>query len=250
MVGLLCASVLGLATNAAAQEWDLSHDFSTIANPTGVWSFGSKTALSAGLDLYTDTARIPAHYGTSQLAGWSDPRLDIIPYVLKNVSGSDWVYDGRAVGGGLAILPSQDVLLHPSSLSDRFSVVQWTAPTDGLFSLDAEFQRFEQVEGMNSNYFVLKDGLLLPGGSGLLVGFNNPASKAHYTDSSLFLNAGETIDFAVGYGLDGTSNTDGTILQATIRSVPAAPEPGSPALIIGGALSLAASLRRRRLVAL
>jgi hypothetical protein len=64
------------------------------------------------------------------------------------------------------------------------------------------------------------------------------------------LNAGETIDFAVGYGLDGTSNTDGTILQATIRSVPAAPEPGSPALIIGGALSLAASLRRRRLVAL
>src|SRR5262245_11536047 len=79
ILGLICASLCGLATRAAAQNWDLSRDFSTSANPTGVWSYGSKTSLNAGLNLYADTARTPAHYGTSQLAGWTDPTLAIVP---------------------------------------------------------------------------------------------------------------------------------------------------------------------------
>ena len=47
------------------------------------------------------------------------------------------------------------------------------------------------------------------------------------------LNANDTIDFAVGFGTNGSYFYDSTGLQGTIAAV-ASPEPGSVILILGG----------------
>lgn len=111
---VLLLSMLSLTMLTArpinAQTWNLATDFSATNNPNGVWSYGAKEAtLSADLILYTDTTAIPAHYGTQQLAGWTNPATGIIPYVAKNTSAQDWNYDGTSEGGGPAVLHPQEV---------------------------------------------------------------------------------------------------------------------------------------------
>lgn len=196
-----------------AQTWNLATDFSATNNPNGVWSYGAKEAtLSADLILYTDTTAIPAHYGTQQLAGWTNPATGIIPYVAKNTSAQDWNYDGTSEGGGPAVLHPQEVLLHPSSFGNRYSVVRWTAPRAGRYAVSALFRRFENKAGVNSSYAVLQNGVALPEGSGILTDFDTPDSSVNYTNASIALNEGDVLEFAVGIGTDGTSNTDGTTL--------------------------------------
>lgn len=202
-----------------AQTWDVSRDFTVAGNPNGPWAYGSVGDRHAAIDLYDDTAAVPAAYNTSQLAGWSSPALGVAPYVLKNVSVTDWNYDGTSVGGGPAVLKPGQVLLHPSSLVNRYTIVRWTAPRSGIFVTSATFTRFEQAQGYNSDYAVLMNGVDLAGATGILTGFGNPDSTATYTSPELVLNTGDTISFAVGYGTDGTHNTDGNTLDAVIRSV-------------------------------
>jgi len=211
---------------ASVSTWDVAADFSVTNNPAGAWSYGSKTATDSAFALYP---LVEQRYDSDQLVGWSDPALGWIPYVLKNISNDDWFYDGRPAGG-IAILPAQEVLLHPNGLS----VIRWTAPFSGTFALDVSFQRFEQVDGWTSNYYVVLDNSVLPGGSGTLFGYQLPAAFAEYQNPAMMLNAGDTLDFAVEGGAGA-----GTILQATISI----PEPSVGMLVAAGAFVL---LRRMK----
>jgi hypothetical protein len=203
----------------SAQVWDLSRDFSGTINPNGPWAFGSSADAHTAIELYTSNTAVPAQYATTQLFGWSDPNIGVTPYVAKNISATNWNYDGTGAGGGPAVLKPGEVLLHPSSNPQRFTVVRWTAPRAGIFRVRATFTRFEDKPAFNSDYFVMKNGVDLPGGTGLLTGFGAPDSTATFVSGELALNMGDTISFAVGIGSDGTSNTDGNTLSATVRSV-------------------------------
>src|ERR1043165_7878546 len=108
---LVLAAFLFVPDLAGAGTWSLSADFSSVNNPNGVWAYGSKTTLNGPLDLYTDNTTVPTHYNTNQLAGWAFDASVAIPYVLKNVSNSDWDFDGTSGGGGPATLKPGEVLL-------------------------------------------------------------------------------------------------------------------------------------------
>jgi hypothetical protein len=229
---LVVSVLLSMPNLVRAQTWSLSLDFSSVNNPGGVWTYGSKTTLDGPLDLYTNNTTIPINYNTQQLAGWAFSTTDVVPCVLKNISSADWVFDGTANGGGRGILKPGDVLLHPSSLSGRFSVARWTAPKSGRYRMSAQFARFENVQGGNSSYSVLSNGTPLAGGSGMLVGFGGSDSFATYFSGPLNLRQGDAIEFAVGFGTDGTSDADGTTVRAsfsfTARPAPAANLPVRP----------------------
>src|SRR5688572_26617642 len=72
-LAVLCVGVSSQAAASIAQPaaWSLSADYSANANPNGAWAFGSKSALGAPLELYTDTAAIDQQYHSNQLAGWT-----------------------------------------------------------------------------------------------------------------------------------------------------------------------------------
>lgn len=217
----LALSVMLLAafgTPATAETWDIADDFSANSNPNGAWSYGYKIGnQGATFARFTANATVAAYYNTQQLAGWSDPSSDVVPYIAKNISQQDWGFINPNPGGGSFILHPGEVLLHPYSLlGNRFSVARWTAPYSGYYSLQAAFRRFQDRAGFNSSYAVLLNGAELSGGSGILFDFNLPNSSVVYSNSFLNLNTGDTLDFVVGIGNDGTSNNDGTTLSAAI----------------------------------
>lgn len=214
-IGLFAA----IAMPASAQTWNLSADFSADTNPNGAWSYGWKGgALNAPLVLFTNTAAVPAWYSTQQLAGWSASFP--FPYVAYNISAQDWGYQAPNPGEGSFSLHPHEVLLHPFSVNgEKFSVIRWTAPIVGLYTLSSAFRRFQDTAGYNSYYGVLLNGVELSGAGGLLSDFNTVNSSATYNNPSLALNTGDTLDFVVGSGNDGTSNNDGTTVSANINII-------------------------------
>jgi len=60
---------------------------------------------------------------------------------------------------------------------------------------------------------------------------------------TISLAAGDTIDFAVGYGANGDYFFDSTGINATVGAVP---EPATAALLLGGVLAVLQAARRRR----
>lgn len=189
--------ILSAVAPACAGTWDLAADFSVAANPNGAWSYGSEPSLDGPLLLYSDAGDVPAHYGTTQLAGWNTPVWGPPPFVLKNVSKESWYYDGRPVRGGVGVLGPGQVLMHPLSSANRMSVARWTAPASGTFLVSASFHRFEEVEGPNSTWAIVDNGIPVPGGKGVLVGFSGTQSGATYASPALVLHGGDAIDFAV-----------------------------------------------------
>jgi len=94
-----------------------------------------------------------------------------------------------------------------------------------------------------SDYAVLLNGVVFGGYSGHLTGFGTPGSSVDLTPPDLAVATGDSIDFAIGPGPDG-SNTDATDVDVQIAYVP---EPGSLVAVVFGflSMSLIACGRRR-----
>ena len=214
-VGKQAALIPSVVTET--KVWDLARDFSTTKNPNGAWTYGSTDDPHGPIEPFSEKDRIRREYRSDQLAGWSRPTGNLAPYVLKNVSASDWTYDGSAIGGGAASITAGQIALTPER-GPAYAAATWRAARAGVYKLEASFTRFEQVQGKNSDYAVLLNGSELPDCAGLLVGYGTPESTATCRRDDLRLGAGDTITFAVGIGTDGSHAADGTVVDATIRA--------------------------------
>ena len=107
-------------------------------------------------------------------------------------------------------------------------MIRFTTPDAGIFVLAASFTGID-FGPTTTDVHVLLDGSSIL--SGPVDGFG-PGSGPSFT-TTLTLHAGDTIDFAVGYGLDGNYFDDSTGIAATLGSVP------EPASLILMALGLA-----------
>src|SRR5437588_12349343 len=102
--GIALALVAVLGRGVQAGTWSLANDFSIASNPNGAWLYGSEALLSGPVNRYTDTVSVPAHYGgTPQLAGWSDPAFGTPPVIAKDMSATNWNFDGRPGGGSVGV---------------------------------------------------------------------------------------------------------------------------------------------------
>src|SRR5207247_1636704 len=131
-----------------AQTYDVSRQFDTVNNPagTGGWSYGSEPSVGGTFTLlsfqYTD------NYGDQGWAGDST----LYPDVEKNTSGHDIDFGGGNVG------PANAVTMAASTASALASVVRWTVPVAGVYTVDVSFTNFWNNLG-NPDVFVLHNNV-------------------------------------------------------------------------------------------
>jgi PEP-CTERM motif len=211
---LLGLVVLALPTTALA--FSAAGDFSASSNPNGAWSYGSSTSLAS--------AFIPSSIPTNNYAGLSlDGWLGTsdgsgTPYILHNATAHN-------VTNQVTVYQPGQLAQHPGA-QDQYSVVRWTAPFSGTFSINATFSGLS-LAGDTADVHILLDGISIFNST--VTGSPSPASFS--TIGSL--SAGDRIDFAVGFGSNGDNHDDTTGLSATI-----VPEPGTLALVAMGLASL------------
>jgi hypothetical protein len=179
---------------------DAARDFSTTSSSNGDWSYGSKPTLDGELSVYQYYYANPKDYEDYPQCGglglWSNqgPEYwDYPPYVMHR-------YSEPVQKCGTFILPMNMLSLHPGRLGE-YTVVRWTAPASGKYRFKGAFQAIDEWTStdvhIQHNSTVLLDGLV-QGVNGGVYGFAGLPQVP--IDITRELSAGDTLDFAVGYG--------------------------------------------------
>lgn len=208
----------------AAVIYDAAGDFSSSSNPNGVWSYGQSTTLGGSFSTM-------AAGGCGTLSGWSafgSGAPGQPAFVLSGIGNC---------GGGM--LSSATLLnMHPGD-NGQNAIVRWTSPASGNYTLTGLFIGLDPVPTTTDVHVLLNgvsqfDGVVNTFG-GTPVSFSLGGALA----------AGDTLDFAVGYGPNGHFFSDSTGFNATIN-FSAVPEPSSIYLLLAGGSFLAVKLVRRK----
>lgn len=164
------------------QIYNARKDFSGEKNPNGVWSYGWIKKLGGNINVYPDysiEAYAAAHNGVD-IYGWRDNNL--YPKVgIPFVSEQDVTTNGWKVG------PDQ-LIMHPG-FEGEYSIIRWTAPTDGKCNVKAGFagvlHNDKAVFIYHNSEELFKDTL-------------SSQEVAPTFKSEFIVKSGDTIDFAVG----------------------------------------------------
>jgi hypothetical protein len=206
---LLSLAVLALPDVASA--YSAAGDFSTAANPNGVWSYGSSTTLGSAFIPSTISTNTYMGFALEGWLGNSDSSLT--PYVLYNSTTNNVNNNPTTV-----YQPGQ-LAEHPGA-QGQYEVVRWTAPFSGTFGITATFSGLSSL-GDSADVHILLDGSSIFNST--VIGSPSPTSYSGLQN----IIAGDTIDFAVGFGTNGNNANDTTALSATIT----VPEPGTFGLV-------------------
>ncbi len=213
---LLSLVVLAFASLAqAATVYDPATDWSiSNGNPNGTWSYlnGSGTLYSrSGMD-----SAAPA----AGLQWWKNPSGDD-PNMTYNST------DGELVGWGIHWAP-HEIGMGPSG-DPNGTILRWTAPTAGDWTVNALFTRTQEVNSGGSIYVTHNNTEVFSHGVG------------NYLDSSTYA---DTLTFAAGDTLSFRVTGDAFVRpEITISDVP---EPTSVVLYATGVLGLLAYAWRKR----
>jgi hypothetical protein len=186
--------------SATTQPYDAAAQFSGTANPTGVWSYGCSQSLGASFQLDTQQIQNNGLYGwgSSSSCGPND--------VGYNPTNADITVDGSVT------VPAHTTEFHPGP-EDQNAVLRFTAPAGGNYKVQAVFWGDDFVGPTTTDVHVLHNGLGLY--TGEVDGYGRPSSDQSFT-TTISVAAGDTIDFAVGYGTDGNYFFDTTGVSAVI----------------------------------
>ena len=219
---IICST---FTSTAQAETWDATDNFTalTTSNPNGAWSYGYDPAATNGYQFKAfDQLTNSGGYSISWLD--STYQLSATPTFGKNLSG-------LAQNG----LPPGQIALHPGPTpDDDAAILRFTAPDSSLYRIDANFYAGDMSE---TDAWIVRNGDFANPLSSLGVTSVNPS----YVAPSLFLGAGDTLDFVVGN--HGSFYNDTTPLSVHIVSVP---EPGTFLLALGGLVALIFNLRTSR----
>jgi hypothetical protein len=238
---MFASSLLGLAflVTPAFGDFSVVNDFpavpSTPMSANGVWGYGYSLNLSP-FAFVSDTNATSNYFGDgSKVVGFYSPLSGVgsqLPTVLANKTGGDFT------GFGVGPWNPTFLLLHPGS-ENQYSVIQFTAPVAGSYSIGGEFMGIATA-GTTSDAHILLSGSTSVF-SQEITGLG--ASSAHSFNLIESLSAGETVDFAVGFGDNNNYNSDSTGLQANMSLTP---EPMFYGVLAIGLTGLYVAVRRRR----
>jgi hypothetical protein len=188
----------------ATPDYDAVKDFSIISNPNGVWSYGWQSSLGSPLNPYavTDTTTV------SGMSAWleSGTYSGNPPFVAHNDTN-------MVICFGTFCVPRSYLHLHPG-LNNEVAVVRWTAPSSGSFRLQGAVAGLDfQFPTTTTFYVVFNSNRFLF--SATIYSYKSPLSFHHV----LTVSAGDTLDFAVDFGQDGSYLGDSTGIQFKLTQV-------------------------------
>ena len=235
-VAVLLGLLLGTTLPASAQ-YDPSLQFSPVANPNGVWSYGFETVpLGSTFNLFTLPAPVPATPGPP-IDSWVSAPVGTFLGVFHN--GTPLVQT-VLTGASEVSQFNPGMLAMNAGPNDEYAMVQFTAPVNGIYTIQGTFEGIDIATTVSSVY-LLKNNI--PFATASVVGFG-PPSDVPLSSGPFLLSPGDTLAYAVG-GL--TANSMTALLNAQV-SASAVPEPSMNALL-GLALVavvVRAALARRR----
>lgn len=207
VVMALGALALGAATSAAAQvtSWDAAGDFSGVTNPNGAWSYGWSVGRGLGFNLDA----VPTNVKGIDVWNYSGTQAE--PDVFHN--GTSNIIDPA----GTNPIPAGGLAFHPGPMGQN-AIVRWTAPSTGSYSIDATFTGRDDARGTTTDVAVLSNEITL--WSGEVMGY---LATQSYAAGPVNLNAGDTIDFTVGFGTDLSYAYDTTGLSANVSLIDTTP---------------------------
>ena len=182
------------APQGGAQAHDAVSGFSATQNPSGAWAYGYRPASGGSFTTYTAT---PSLYGAGAKT-WAASATSCCPMATKNVTTSDYAY-----AGATSIVQPPDLLnLHPGPNGER-SVVRWTAPAAGTYTVSGRFQGLDTV-GTTTDVLVRHNSTTLFSGAVTGYGARVPFS------ATVTVAAGDTVEFSAGRGSNATHSNDST----------------------------------------
>jgi len=218
-IALLFALTIGQSCGVMAQSplssYDVSRDFSLSTNPSGVWSYGWKSNLLGTLTLLNSRRMVTYDNGVS--VEWLESATGQLPVVYRNPTTNT-----AFANAGQEVLPGGGVGFRPGQLAPKnFGAIRFTVPAGGAgpYLLESAVQCYLNggLSG-DTDYHVVVNGVevfsqMLP-----------PRSATGFTNT-LSLSVGDTVDFLVGRGADGSYDGSGLLIKAQFRQT-------SPALSI------------------
>lgn len=196
------------ASSSARADYDAQKDFSPSSNPNGTWSYGWSHTL--GSEFIADAI----HQNQSGLDFWEGaiPSGDVpgsFPTISHNPSGNTVTLFSTAT-----YAPGQ-LALHPGP-GGEYSDLRFTAPVKGTYALNSAFVGIDTGPAAPTSTDV---HVLLNGVSIFDAAVNGFGNSQPFSTSKL-LQVGDTIDFTVGFGSNGTYGNDSTGLTAQLSVVP------------------------------
>ncbi len=197
----------GADCSTVVAPYNVAEDFSLASNPNCVYSYGS-TATSDPESLFTVSPFSTANQPVANIDRWhrDNPDTDLVPAVFGNRSNVPINY-------GTIVQAPNELNLHPGPLGER-SVVRFTAPAAGLHNITGQFIGID-TGGTTTDVLVFRRNNI---GSALLFfgSVNGYLDTEPFSITNLSLNAGDIIEFSVGFGSNGNFSADSTGLTAVI----------------------------------
>jgi hypothetical protein len=185
--------------DSPASEYNALEDWSITSNPNGVWSYGWERTLGDPLTLYTFA-------GTCEEGGvsWWVIDCDTLPGIGHNDTQERKCYYTWC-------LPPTYLLLSPGP-NGEFSILRWTAPATGNFLIEGEFTGLDYAYPTTTDVHVLVNSSrsLL---SGPITSYKLPLTFA----MKVTLSAGDTVDFAIGFGYNDNYFGDATGVRFAVK---------------------------------
>jgi hypothetical protein len=213
VLGALSLLLVVSGNSFAALSWNTADGFSAVSNPNGVWQYGYETTLGGTFSPYSyATKRGTAIDFWTRSASLDNPSVFHNPNMSSPVSAFDFT-----------LQPNQTAF-HPGP-NGQYSLFRWTAPNAGLYSIHADFVGL----GGSSTTDV---HVLVNGVGQFVANLSGRGTTSAFDAAAISLLAGQTIDFAVGYGTGGYGG-DTTGINATIAAVPEGSSFTTSALLAG-----------------
>jgi subtilisin-like proprotein convertase family protein len=189
--------------------------FSTNSNPNGVWTYGYSASLGGALTPFTESG------STGALEFWRTNISAGVPNATYNPSL-------QTVTNGSASLRPFQLAVHPGT-NGEVSVIRYTCTNSDVYRVSAIFSGADFTGPTTTDIHVLFNGVSIF--DGIVSEFGSGPSF----ETNLTLNAGQFIDFVVGYGTNNTFALDTTALSAVV--VPVAGCPTSPTFVTAGGVT-------------
>jgi hypothetical protein len=200
--------------NGQGTDFNAVRDFSsTINNPSQIWQYGYSEVDFTGFTNF----ELPGSLGV--LYSWNRTGFASGMALVFNSSNQNVDYN-------ICTTQQPDVLgLFPGN-DGRKTVLRWKAPAAGIYSVQG---RFQNIDTTSSDISIIQNGNTAQPLFADLV--DTAPGTCHQTtvtkpfSVTVTVNAGDTIDFRVGWGSDNEYSYDGTGLSAVITFITIAPTP-------------------------